>query len=146
MGRGGIPVCRCLLALKLPLSLCTSLLLSTALVSAVFREVGVAVPRIIVVRKEHGPPVDLVQQHAQGGPHRARGFSARPMFFREYAKGKYSRSTEEAMGFLLAQLGWIITSPVCRFAFPSEGNSLVLFEGFVPWQLASVAWFPSNNI
>ena len=23
---------------------------------------------------------------------------------------------------------------------------LVLFEGFVPWQLASVAWFPSNNI
>ena len=32
------------------------------------------------------------------------------------------------------------------YAFVLHGFALRLFEGFVPWQLASVAWFPSNNI
>ena len=66
VGRGGSVVRRCLLTLLLPLHLCTPVLLSKAMVSAVFGEIGVAVPRVVVVREQHGgPPVDLDQRAAE---------------------------------------------------------------------------------
>ena len=72
VGRGGSLVCRCLLTLLLPLSLRTTLLLSKAMVSAVFGEVGVAVPRVVVCEQHRRPPVDLDQQRRAPRSHRAR--------------------------------------------------------------------------